>query len=206
MIRFEDVTWRGRVRDVTLELHPGASALVGPNGAGKSSLLSLLAGRAAPQRGRVLIGGLSARDPRAAPLRGYVPQSIRLPAGARVDEVLSVARHLRRSDSDALEEAIERLGLDPLLARRVNTLSGGETQRVAVAVALLGRPRVWLLDEPASALDSEGLERLATWLDEHVSHGGTALVSAHRPQEVERLARHVVRLAEGRVVGAAACL
>ena len=200
MIRFEGVSWRGRVRDVNLALGPGATALVGANGAGKSSLLSLLAGRAGPDRGRVTVDGIPARDPRAAALRGYVPQRITLPPGARVREVLAVALHVRRADGAALEEAVERLGLAPLLARRVTRLSGGETQRVAVAAALLGRPRVWLLDEPASALDAEGLERLADWLGDHVANGGAAVLSAHRLDEVARLARGVVRMAEGRVI------
>ncbi len=200
MIRFEGVSWRGRVRDVSLTIGPGATALVGANGAGKSSLLSLLAGRAGPDRGRVSLAGIAARDPRAAALRGYVPQRITLPPGARVSEVLAVALHVRRADPAALDEAVARLGLAPLLARRVTRLSGGETQRVAVAAALLGRPRVWLLDEPASALDAEGLERLAGWLGDHVDAGGTALLSAHRLDEVARLAQAVVRMADGRVM------
>ena len=199
MIRFEGVSWRGRVRDVSLTIGPGATALVGANGAGKSSLLSLLAGRAGPDRGRVSLAGIAARDPRAAALRGYVPQRITLPSGARVSEVLAVALHVRRADPAALDEAVARLGLAPLLARRVTRLSGGETQRVAVAAALVGRPQVWLLDEPASALDAEGLERLAGWLSDHVANGGTALLSAHRLDEVARLAQGVVRMADGRV-------
>jgi ABC-2 type transport system ATP-binding protein len=199
VIRLEHVSWRGRVRDVTLQLEPGATALIGANGAGKSSLLGLLAGRARPDRGRVELHGVSARDPRAAALRGYVPQRITLPSTARVAEVLAVARHARHAEASDLDEAIERLGLRPLLARTVTRLSGGETQRVAVAAALLGRPRVWLLDEPASALDAEGLERLSRWLRDHVSAGGTALLSAHRLDEVDLLARHAVRMEGGRL-------
>ena len=200
MIRLDGVRWRGRLEDVSLGVDAGAVALVGPNGAGKSSVLALLAGRAAPDRGRVLLGTLQARDPRAAALRGYVPQRITLPGGARVDEVLAVARHVRRARASALDEAIDRIGLAPLLSRRVTQLSGGEAQRVAVAAALLGRPPVWLLDEPASALDAEGLERLTAWLDDHLAQDGIALVSAHRASEVARLARRVVRLEAGRLV------
>ena len=200
MIRFDAVSWRGRVHDVTLEIGAGATALVGPNGAGKSSLLALLAGRASPQRGRVQLARRGARDPEAAALRGYVPQRIALPRAARVREVLAVARHLRGASGEALDQAIDRLALAPLLDRRVSRLSGGETQRVAVAAALVGGPPVWLLDEPASALDAEGLRRLAAWVEAHVGAGGTVLVSAHRAEEVERLARRVVRMEAGRVV------
>ncbi len=200
MISLADVSWRGRVHDVTLELEPGAIALLGANGAGKSSLLGLLAGRARPDRGSVQLGGVPARDRRAAALRGYVPQRITLPGGARVAEVLAVARHVRRADAAALGEAIDRLGLEPLLRRSVTRLSGGETQRVAVAAALLGRPRFWLLDEPASALDAEGLERLSHWLHEHVAQGGTVVLSAHRLDEVTKLAQRAVRMEDGRIV------
>lgn len=201
MIALERVSWRGRLHDVTLAIDPGATALIGANGAGKSSLLALLAGRAVPDRGRVLLRGVPARAADAAALRGYVPQRITLPRGARVHEVLSVAQALRRSGPETVDEAIERLALEPLLARRVGRLSGGEAQRVAVAAALLGRPLLWLLDEPASALDAEGLERLALWVDAHVDAGGSVLVSAHRAEEVERLARRVIRLEAGRPVG-----
>lgn len=204
MIHVDDVRWRGRLDGVTLSVDAGAVALVGPNGAGKSSVLALLAGRATPQRGRVEIGGVPARDPRAAALRGYVPQGIALPGGARVHEVLAVARHVRRASEDAVAEAIERLALDPLLRRRVARLSGGEAQRVAVAAALMGDPPVWLLDEPASALDADGLERLGAWLHDHVEAGGVALVSAHRATEVARLARRVVRMAARRIVATVA--
>lgn len=200
MIRFDAVSWASRVSDVTLDIGPGATALVGPNGAGKSSLLALVAGRAAPHRGRVVLAGRGARDPEAAALRGYVPQRIALPRGARVREVLAVAQHLRAVGAEALDEAIERLALAPLLDRRVSRLSGGESQRVAVGAALLGRPPVWLLDEPASALDAEGLSRLVAWVEDHLVAGGTVLVSAHRAEEVERLARRVVRMDAGRVV------
>lgn len=204
MIRLEDVHWRGRLDGVSLSVEAGAVALVGPNGAGKSSVLALLAGRAAPQPGRVEIGGVGARDPRAAALRGYVPQGIALPGGARVHEVLAVARHVRRSADDEVAEAIERLALEALLGRRVASLSGGEAQRVAVASALMGDPPVWLLDEPASAFDAEGLERLGSWLADHVEAGGVALVSAHRSAEVARLARRVVRMEAGRIVAGGA--
>ncbi len=200
MIRLEGVHWRGRLDGVSLSVETGAVALVGPNGAGKSSVLALLAGRAAPRRGRIEIGGVGARDPRAATLRGYVPQGIALPGGARVHEVLAVARHVRRASDEAVAEAIERLALDPLLGRRVARLSGGEAQRVAVAAALMGDPPVWLLDEPASALDAAGLERLGAWLADHVDAGGVALVSAHRSAEVARLARRVLRMETGRIV------
>jgi len=200
VIRLEGVTWRGRVDGVTLEIERGAAALVGANGAGKSSVLALLAGRAAPHRGRVVLGGVGARAARAAALRGYVPQGIALPGGARVHEVLAVARHVRGADASAIGAAIERLGLESLLGRSVSRLSGGEAQRVAVAAALMGEPQVWLLDEPASALDAEGLERLTAWLEDHVDRGGVALVSAHRSDEVARLARRVVRMENGRVV------
>jgi len=202
MIHLHDVHWRGRLRGVTLELPAGASALVGANGAGKSSVLALLAGRARPDRGRVMLGGVAASEAHAASLRGYVPQRIALPSGARVDETLALARHLRGADAAAVDDAIERLALEPLLARRVGRLSGGEAQRVAVAAALLGAPPVWLLDEPASALDAAGLERLAAWVDDHVAAGGSVVVSAHRATEVERLAQRVIRLTAGRVAPA----
>jgi ABC-2 type transport system ATP-binding protein len=199
VIRYQGVHWRGRLRGVDLTVEHGAVALVGPNGAGKSSLLALAAGGARPERGRVLVDGVGARDRRAAALRGFVPQRVALPPGSRVFEVLALARHIRGAGEAEVRDAIDRFEVGPLLARRASRLSGGQAQRVALAAALLGRPRLWLLDEPASALDAAGLERLATLVAEHVADGGVVLVSAHRPEEVSRLARSVVRLDDGRI-------
>jgi len=192
----------GRLAPLDLRVGPGVLALLGANGAGKSTLLALMAGRLVPTRGRVWVVGAPARSQAAALARADVPQTVAFPGRARVDELLGVARASRGVGDGAVVDAIARMGLGPLLARRVSRLSGGERQRLALASALMGAPPVWFLDEPAASLDREGLARLAAWVRAHAAAGGTVVVGAHRDEEVAAYApRRLLRLEAGVVVG-----
>jgi ABC-type sulfate/molybdate transport systems ATPase subunit len=92
------------------------------------------------------------------------------------------------------------MGLAGHLKRPVAQLSGGWRQRLALAAGLLGYPPLWLLDEPASALDTEGLQRLQDWLAAHLATDGLVILSAHRQEEISRLAERFLRLENGQVV------
>ena len=193
---------RGRLHPFDLRVGSGVTALVGGNGSGKSTVLALVAGRLPPTEGRIRVGGALAGTPAAALIRADVPQRVSFPGRARVAEVLGVAMSARGVDAAAADEAIDKLAIRALLHRFAGRLSGGERQRVALAAALMGRPRVWLLDEPAASLDREGLARLATWVRAHAAAGGTVLVSVHRDEEVAAYApRRVVHLEGGRLAG-----
>ena len=200
-IELERAAVAGRLEPLDVRVDAGVVALVGANGAGKSTLLALAAGRLLPTAGRVRVAGVAARDPRAAVARADVPQAVAFPARARVRELLGVARAARGVSAAAAAAAVERLGLAPLLNRAAGGLSGGERQRVALASALMGAPRVWLLDEPAAALDRDGLERLAAWVSAHAAAGGAVIVSAHRDEEVAAYEPdRILRLEAGRIV------
>lgn len=201
VLDIEGLSVPGRVDDVSLQLSAGAVALVGANGAGKSSLLHVLAGRLRPRAGRVRIAGVAPRDEAAASLRAYVPQQVDLPAHLRAGEVLAAAARARSRTAEDARDAADRMGVTDLLDRPVGRLSGGMLQRLALAAGLIGTPPVWLLDEPASALDAGGLERLTAWAETHVAAGGTVLASAHRPEEVDAFARDAVLMKHGRIAG-----
>jgi ABC-2 type transport system ATP-binding protein len=190
----------GRLHDASLRVDGGAVALIGANGAGKSSLLHVLAGRLRPRGGEVRVVGVAPRDPAAARLRAYVPQQVELSPHLRGGEVLAAAARARGLTRGAARDAAARMGVQDVLDRPVGRLSGGLRQRVALAAGLIGTPRLWLLDEPASALDAGGLERLAAWAEEHVAAGGGLIVSAHRPEEVDAFAREAVLMKAGRIV------
>jgi len=192
---------RDRLSPIDLQIGPGVTALVGGNGSGKSTVLALLAGRLTPTSGRVLVGGLPAASPGAAAQRADVPQRVSFPSRARVIELLAVARGARGVSAAAAQEAVEHLGMERLLERYAGRLSGGERQRIALAAALMGTPRLWLLDEPAAALDRGGLARLAAWVREHAERGGSVVVSVHRDEEMAAYEpHHVVRLERGQRV------
>ncbi len=199
MVEVVGATKRGRVAGVSFALEAGALALVGPNGAGKTTLLNLIVGRIKPDAGEVRVGGYPARSLEAARLRAYVPQQIAFPLHLRVREVLAAARGLTGAGEAEAEAAAERMGLLPFRDAYVARLSGGYRQRLALAAGLMGEKPLWLLDEPASALDPGGFSRLVEWTREHKARGGLLIVSAHRPDEVEAFADEALLLSAGRV-------
>jgi len=199
MVEVVGLTKRGRVAEVSFSLTQGALALVGPNGAGKTTVLNVLVGRIKPDAGEVRIFGHPPRSLEAARLRAYVPQQIAFPLHLRVREVLGAAQRLLEASDEAREEAARRMGLTGRLHEYVGNLSGGFRQRLALAAGLMGEKRLWLLDEPASALDPGGFARLVEWTKEHKARGGLLVVSAHRPDEVEAFADEALLLSRGRV-------
>jgi len=191
---------KGRLRGVDLRLEAGSLALLGPNGAGKSTLLGLLAGRLRPDGGTVRLFGHHPQSLGAARVRAYLPQHLAFPPTLRVEEVLEAARRLKGASPADKEEALGRMGLAGHLKRPVAQLSEGWRQRLALAAGLMGYPPLWLLDEPATALDSEGLRCLQDWLSAHLTTGGLVILSAHRQEEISRLAERFLRLENGQVV------
>ena len=178
---------------VDLALHSGDRlALLGPNGAGKTTLLSLLAGSAEPSEGRV-------QRPDLREI-GVVPQRLALYRRLSARENLELfARLARVPEPEAeLAELAAAVALGDALERPVERLSLGQAQRVNVAIGLLGRPRVVLLDEPTAALDPG--HRLALWsMLERVSERGGAFAFATQNVEEARLAAdRVLVLVDGR--------
>lgn len=199
MVEVIDLSKKGRLQGVDLHLPAGSLALLGPNGAGKSTLLGLLAGRLRPDGGVVRLFG-HPRSLAAARVRAYIPQHLTFPSTLRAEEVLEAARRLKGASPASKEEAIWRMGLQDRLKQPVAQLSGGWRQRLTLAAGLMGYPPLWLLDEPASALDSEGLACLQDWLAAHLAMGGLVILSAHRQEEISRLAERYIYLENGRVV------
>ncbi len=185
-----------RLLEVNLRLEGGRVGLLGPNGAGKSTLLALLAGHLRPSRGWARLLGHDPRDRAALPLRAYLPQGTGLLPHLRVGEVLEAGQRAKGLGREALEEAIERLGLERLLPRRTEALSGGERRRVALALALMGDPPIWLLDEPTAALDPRGRKGFWAWVAEK---RGLALTTLHEVEEAQGLDL-LVLLKGGRVL------
>jgi ABC-type multidrug transport system ATPase subunit len=200
MVEVVEVHKRGRLEGVSLSLREGSLALIGPNGAGKSTLLGLLAGRIRADRGEVRLYGHHPRSIRAARHRAYIPQQLAFPATLRVSEILWAAQKLKGASRQDQQEAIERMDLQTRMHQPVSLLSVGWKQRLALAAGLMGRPGLWLLDEPAAALDSDGLERLRDWIVAHLQMGGLAVLSAHRQEEIFSLASRYLHLENGRVI------
>jgi ABC-2 type transport system ATP-binding protein len=190
------------VDDVSFAVEDGEIfAIVGPNGAGKTTTVESIAGLRAPDAGRIEVLGL---DPRADRDRlcevvGVQLQASELPEKLRVGEALELYSSFYRSPADWRELA-RTLGLTDHLQARFRTLSGGQRQRLSIALALVGSPRIAILDELTTGLDP--VARRATWsLIERVRDSGvTILLVTHFMDEVQRLADRVALIAAGRVV------
>jgi ABC-2 type transport system ATP-binding protein len=185
---------REALRDVSFEARAGeVVAIIGPNGAGKTTLLSIIAGLAPPTSGTV------SRTPRDV---GWVPQQPAVYAKLSVAENLRLFARLERvDDPDAVvARMLEQTGLAGRAGDELGTLSGGNRQRVNIAVGLLADPPVLALDEPSSSLDPRQRERLWQFIG-RLAAGGTAVVfSTHNVGEAERYADRVLVLADGEVL------
>jgi ABC-type multidrug transport system fused ATPase/permease subunit len=196
-------------RDLTFELPPGGmTAIVGPSGAGKSTVFALLERYYEPQSGSIMVDGQDIHDWPLPELRaaiGYVEQEAPILAGT-LRENLCLATHSASEDDlravvtlTRLDGLLERLpqGFDTPIGHRGTTLSGGEQQRIAIARALLRRPRILLLDEVTSQLDAVNEAALRD-LVEAVALTTTVVVVAHRLSTVTSADRILV-LEAGRV-------
>lgn len=202
----------GFVLDAAFETSAGLTALFGPSGSGKSTILSLIAGLTRPDRGRIVVYGVTVVDTDArtllAPHRrrtGVVFQDAHLLPHLSVRANLGYGRYFTPATERriTLAPVVAALGIGHLMDRRPGTLSGGERQRVAIGRALLASPRLLLMDEPLAALDAaRRLEVLPLIERVRDAFAIPILYVTHSAEEVARLAGHVVRLENGRVAAA----
>jgi ABC-2 type transport system ATP-binding protein len=186
--RFGD---RTALRDVSLAARPGELvAVIGPNGAGKTTLLSILAGILPPD------GGSVSRQPREV---GWVPQQAAVYGKLTVEENLALFARLEGvPDPDAaVARMLELTGLGERAGDQASELSGGNRQRVNIAIGLVAEPEVLLLDEPTAALDPRQRETLWEFVMRMAGEGTTVLYATHNVQEADRYADRVIVLADG---------
>jgi ABC-2 type transport system ATP-binding protein len=188
---------REALRDVGFDVRPGELvAVVGPNGAGKTTLLSILAGVQLASAGSV-VGPKARAGARSA--IGWAPQQAALYSKLSVIENLRLFARLERlADPDrAVADMLEQTGLRERADEPVERLSGGNRQRVNVALGLLADPQVLALDEPSSALDPGQRARLWQFVGALAERGTSVLFSTHHLGEVRRYATRAIVLADG---------
>ncbi len=178
----------------------GVMALLGPNGAGKTSTVETLEGLRAPSAGRVRVLGL---DPISERSRLVADIGVMLQQGG-VYPVMTPDQALRLFAAyyaDPLDPAdlLERLGLAEVAATPWRRLSGGEQQRLSLALALVGRPRVLFLDEPTAGVDVHGRATIREVIAEQASQGVTILLTTHEMAEAEAVADRVAIIHRGRL-------
>jgi ABC-2 type transport system ATP-binding protein len=195
--RFGSVT---ALSDVTLGIEAGRiTALLGPNGAGKTSFVNLVLGRSRPDTGALSTLGAAPGSATARAGSGVMLQSAALAPQLCLREHLELHAGYYPNPL-GVDEVLARLDLVSLANRRYGALSGGQQRRLQLAVAICGKPRLLVLDEPTLALDSES-RRLCWAVIRELADAGTAvLLTTHLLDEAQSLADRVVLLAGGKIV------
>lgn len=178
---------------------------IGPNGAGKSTTMNSVAGTIAPDAGTIHVCGVDAiTDPVGARRHmGFVPQHLHLYGYLTGEEYLRFVGDIRGvpADQQATEiaELLELCELTDARNRIVNEYSGGMARKLAICAALLGSPRLLLLDESFVGLDPESTHRIRRKLKQHCNNGGAILLSSHVLDMLERICTRIVMLVDGQV-------
>jgi len=184
---------------VDLELQRGEIlALLGPNGAGKSTAVSILLGLRRPDSGRALLFDRDPHEPSARARVGTVLQEVSFPPGLRVHETVALVR-AHYSDADSTATVLARLDLESHANRDAGGLSGGQRRRLAVALALAGKPEALFLDEPTVGMDANARRGLLRDIVSFAAGGGAVLLTTQQLAEAEEIATRVVLLSGGRV-------
>jgi ABC-2 type transport system ATP-binding protein len=188
------------VRGIDVSVEPGETvALLGPNGAGKSTTIDMLLGLARPDRGEVHVFGA---PPAAAVARGAVGAMLQTGALIRdlsVRELITMVASLYPAPLQ-VDDVIDRTGIGDIAHQRTQKLSGGQTQRVRFAMALVTNPDLLVLDEPTVAMDVESRHAFWATMREFASRGKTVIFATHYLEEADDFADRVVLMAAGSVV------
>ncbi|MDQ6819618.1 MAG: ABC transporter ATP-binding protein [Actinomycetota bacterium] len=188
------------VRGIDVSIAIGETvALLGPNGAGKSTTIDMMLGLARPDRGTVSVFGRSPRDAVDAGLIGAMLQTGELIRDLSVREIVALMASLYPNPMD-VDEAVELTGLKGAANQRTQKLSGGQTQRVRFALALVSNPELLVLDEPTVAMDVEGRREFWVVMREFATRGRTVLFATHYLEEADANADRAVLMARGLVV------
>src|SRR5256714_6445732 len=192
------------VDDVTFELDAGqAFGLLGPNGAGKTSVVKMIAGLLRPDSGSISLFGSNPGNPAARAELGFAPEDPDFPKFLRAPEVLDYfASLLGLDDAERkrrIPETLEFAGLEGE-RRQVRQFSKGMKQRLGIAQAILGRPKLLILDEPTADLDPIGRRDVRALIERLKQSGVAILLNSHLLSEVERVCDNVAILAKGPVL------
>ncbi len=210
VVSVKDLRKRYRSRDpwavdgVTFELEPGqVFGLLGPNGAGKTSVVKMVAGLLRPDGGAVTLFGADPGQAEARAQLGFAPEDPDFPKFLRAGEVLDYFASLLGLDEGErrrrIPETLAFAGLESE-RRQVRQFSKGMKQRLGIAQAILGRPKLLILDEPTADLDPLGRRDVRALIESLRTSGVAVLLNSHLLSEVERVCDNVAILARGRVL------
>lgn len=190
------------LKNVSFKIDTGVYGLLGPNGAGKSTMIRIITGSMRASSGEVLYNGSRIRENEKAykKILGYVPQRQGMYdsfTAARFLEYMAVLKELKRKKiPEEVERVLKIVGLQEDALRRLGGFSGGMKQRVLIAQALLGDPRIIILDEPTAGLDPKERIKIRNFIS-RIGENRTILLATHVVSDVESIAREILLLGDG---------
>jgi len=188
------------VRDVSFQIDAGEIvAMLGPNGAGKTTSINLMLGLRNPTSGTARLFGLDPKDLKARSRIGVMLQESGVPGMLRVTEIVDLFRSYYPAPLPAAE-AIAMAGLEEKARSLVKDLSGGQHQRLFLALAVCGNPDTLFLDEPTVGMDVEGRRRFIEEVAALAARGRTVVLTTHYLEEADQLAQRVIVINQGRVI------
>jgi len=194
------------IRDINIEISQhGTVGLLGSNGAGKSTTMNIMCGVLNQTEGHVYINGIDIRQSPELAKReiGFLPQDPPLYTDLTIDEYLTYCAELRLMPKDkikaAVDEVKERCGIAHFSTRLIRNLSGGYRQRVGIAQAIIHKPRLVVMDEPANGLDPNQLIEVRKLIKE-IARDHVVLLSSHILSEIHLLCKEVIMIEAGRIV------
>ncbi|MDR2235724.1 MAG: ABC transporter ATP-binding protein [Chryseobacterium sp.] len=194
------------VKDISLEIHNGMFGLLGPNGAGKSSLMKMIVGLQKPTSGTVLFNGreVSENPDYLKKNLGFLPQDFGVyPKVSAYDllEHIAILKGITNASERKSQvlNILEKVNLSDVRKKEVHTFSGGMKQRFGVAQALLGNPKIVIVDEPTAGLDPEERNRFNTLLD-NISQDVIVILSTHLVEDVRNLCSEMAIMNQGQIL------
>jgi ABC-type multidrug transport system ATPase subunit len=193
--------------DINLEIESGMFGLLGPNGAGKSSLMRILVTLMNPSSGKVTIDGHDLKNDRGEirKMLGYLPQDFRFFSNLKTWEFLDYAAGLsgiksKKERLQKVDEWLDKVGLFNARERKANKLSGGMKRRLGIAQALIGDPKIIVVDEPTTGLDPQERIRFRNILSELSQKDVIIILSTHIVGDISSVCRELALLSEGKVM------
>ena len=189
------------VNEVSFALAPGERvALLGHNGAGKTTLFKMILGFLSRDRGEISVLNTVPGSNDARSGTAYLPESVAFPTALTGREVLSYYARLKGQSPKSVMNLLDRVGLSDAAKRRVGTYSKGMRQRLGLAQALIGQPKLVLLDEPTTGLDPISRQNVYELIGEIADQGATVLLSSHALTELEVRTDRILILSKGQLV------
>ncbi|MBD8605918.1 ATP-binding cassette domain-containing protein [Aeromicrobium sp. CFBP 8757] len=191
------------VDDVSFTCRPGAvTGFLGPNGAGKSTTMRIIAGLTPATSGTAHVSGVNYLDvPNPGTQIGVLLDASAQHAGRTGREILMLSALTMGLPTSRVDQMLELVSLTPSESkRRVKNYSLGMRQRLGIANALMGDPKILMLDEPANGLDPAGIHWMRSLLRDYANRGGTVLLSSHLLHEIEVIADEIIVIGQGKIV------